>query len=146
MTVKNFVFQLDVKDGWPPVGSESLPFQIVASGYELLVPPLFVRNLSVGDELVFTWRDDGVIDSWLHVAKSGRSVVWLLRTGPNDQISIVLDKLRAVGCNTSGSEQIGCFAADIPENLDFDEVDAILASLNPEAAAVAFPSMRHAEA
>jgi hypothetical protein len=46
-------FSLDVEGGWPPVGSESLPFIERLEGFELMVPPLFVKDLAVGD--VIRW-------------------------------------------------------------------------------------------
>ena len=136
-------FPLVVEDGWPPVSSESLPFEERANGYESTIPPLFVSDLSVGDMITISLDESGFISSWSHNFKSSRSVVWLLRLSSTGSINIALDKLRVLGCNTVGSDALGCYSVDVPAHISIGSVDSILEKLNPDEVAVAFPSMRH---
>lgn len=52
-------FPLDVEDDWPPVAVEGLPFDVALGGYVATVPPLFVKDLSVGDVIAVEIGDDG---------------------------------------------------------------------------------------
>lgn len=42
-------FALEIDDGWPPVAVESLPLRVTREGHVVEAPPLFVKDLSVGD-------------------------------------------------------------------------------------------------
>lgn len=142
MTV-SLQFPLNVEDEWPPVGSESLAFEKMPDGYEAKGPPLFVRNLSVGDIIDVSKDEFGFVSKWWHLGKSSRSVVWLLRLSATEEIDRSLEKLRMVGCNTAGAEVLGCYSVDVPENVTMATVDAVLDALDASEVAVAFPSMRH---
>lgn len=144
MTV-SLQFPLDVNDDWPPIGSESLPFEKSEGGYKCLSAPLFVKDLSVGDVIEFEKDSEGFLSNWSHLSRSGRSTIWLLRLADNDQIEPCLQKLRSLGCNTTGVAEFGCYAIDVPESLAISHVDDVLEDLDPDSVAVAFPSMRHPE-
>lgn len=136
-------FILDVEDEWPPVGTESLPFRKTGSGYEALLPPLFVSGLSVGDVIEISRDEAGFVSHWHHLRKSKRSVVWILRTGLNGRIDATLDEIRTMGCNTVGHKKLGCYAIDVPEDINMDLIEGSLSCLDSSAYAVAFPSLRH---
>jgi hypothetical protein len=138
-------FSLDVRDGWPPVAVEGLPFRVTAAGYESTQPPLFVKDLSVGDVISAEVADAGLVEAWRHASRSGNSVVWLLRIGRTDQIEGVLEKLQSVGCRTVSLPSAGSHAIDVPEDVSIDLVDAVLGELDSAKVAVAYPSFRHAE-
>jgi hypothetical protein len=142
----SLVFQLDVEDDWPPVAVESLPFRVAHEGYVAMVPPLFVKELSVGDVIDVTHEaGSGRVLSWRHVKKSGRSTIWLLRLKPSNAIETALAALRGLGCNTVGLEDAGVYSVEVPESLPMEAVDAVLGHLDSDSVAVAFPSMRHQE-
>ena len=136
-------FPLDGEDDWPPVGSESLPFDKLSDGYKLLVAPLFIKNLSVDDIIDVVEDDNNFVKSWNHIRKSQRTTVWLLRLAEDNQIDVALEELQSLGCNTVGLPQFGCYAADVPEEISMSHVDAVLGKLDSNRVAVAFPSMRH---
>lgn len=137
-------FPLEVEDDWPPVAVEALPFKATPAGLVALVPPIFVGGLSVGDVIkVELEPDTDRVMTWAHVASSGNTTVWLLRTGPSDTIEPVLDRLRTLGCNTVGLEGVGAFSVDVPESIEMSAVDSILEGLDSDSVAVAFPSLRH---
>lgn len=138
-------FQLDVEDDWPPVALECLPFRQIASGYEALAAPLFVKDLSVGDVIEAAFDSEGIIDSWRHVSRSDHTTIWLLRLGWPDHINEVLAELRELGCNSVSLDQAGCYAIDVPPTVGIVDVDKILAKLDDTMVATAFPSMRHVE-
>jgi Domain of unknown function (DUF4265) len=143
MTV-SLQFPLDVEDDWPPFGSESLPFETVLEGHKSLVPPLFVKDLSVDDIIAVLERDDeGMVRAWEHVNRSNHSTIWLMRIGETENIGPCLEKLRSMGCNTSTMDQVGCYSIDVPPSIAIADVDEILEQLEEDAVAVAFPSMRH---
>lgn len=136
-------FPLSVEDGWPPVGAECLPFRPSPEGYELLVPPLFVKDLSVGDVLDVV-LDEGRVLRWRHVVRSACTTVWLLRMAQDPELEEVLVGLRKLGCNTVGLDDLGVHSIDVPAAVSMTAVDAILARLDPGRVATAFPSLRHA--
>ena len=72
-------FHLEIEDEWPPVAIENLHFKLLNNGYELLTPPLFIKNLSVGDIIDVEIDDNRLVKSWRHVYHSGNSTIWLLR-------------------------------------------------------------------
>lgn len=142
--IVSLVFQLDVEDGWPPVAAECLPFEIVPSGYRALAVPLFVKDLSVQDVIAPTIdAEHGQVTSWTHVLRSPRTTVWLARLAESDQVSVVLQQLRELGCNSSDAGALGCYAVDVPAEVPFDAVDAVLAACDESIVAVACPSFRH---
>jgi Domain of unknown function (DUF4265) len=138
-------FPLDIEDGWPPVAVESLPFLASTAGYQALVSPLFVKDLSVGDVIAPKLGDENTVTSWSHVHRSGRTTIWLLQLKRPNGIDAVLEEARALGCNSVGLETAGCYSIDVPEEVSIDRVDRMLATLDSDAVAVAFPSMRHPE-
>jgi len=143
--IASLTFSLQAEDGWPPVASESLPFEETSDGYVTLSPPLFVKDLSVGDVIAAQVSPSGRVESWRHVRRSARTTIWLLRLRATDQIDITLSALRGIGCNTTRLDSCGSSAIDIPEDVPIWKVDEILARLDADNVAVAFPSMRHAE-
>lgn len=145
-SIQSLELPLEVEDGWPPVALECLPFRVVPEGHLALVPPLFVKDLSVGDVIHVTREaGDGRVLSWRHVARSGSSTVWLLRMRRSETIDAVLTELRDVRCNTVRLDDVGAYAIEVPPEVPIAIVDAILAHLDSDAVAVAFPSMRHDE-
>jgi hypothetical protein len=138
-------FSLEVEDEWPPVGSESLPFEKVSRGYKCLSVPLFVRELSVGDVIAINQDEDGFVNSWSHLQKSERSTIWLLRLQDDPPIKTCLNALRSLQCNTTGVDSFGCYAVDVPPSLPMSDVDGVLEMLDSDLVAIAFPSMRHVE-
>lgn len=144
--VLSLEFPLEIEDGWPPVAVECLPFRRVPEGYVALVPPLFVKDLSVGDIIHVTCEPGGHrVLSWQHVARSASTTIWLLRMRRSETIRTVLETLRGLSCNTGASEVLGVFAIEVPAAVPIEAVDRILAQLDLDAVAVAFPSMRHRE-
>lgn len=145
-TKRSVSFPLDVEEGWPPVAMESLPFEVVPGGVKLLVAPLFVKKLSVGDVITVRQRL-GRVASWKHKQRSGHSTVWLLRTGSGASAGIarVLKRLHVLGCSCSNGEQLGVYAIDVPPETPMAPVDAVLATLDAKKVAIAYPSFRHPE-
>jgi hypothetical protein len=84
-------FPLDVDDDWPPVSIEGLPFNVSPLGYVLTVPPLFIRDLSVGDVIAAEVSIEGLVTSFRYVSRSDNSVVWLLRIGETQEIDGILN-------------------------------------------------------
>ena len=144
---RSLVFPLQVVDGWPPYGSECLPFKVVPGGLQLLVAPLYVKKLSVGDVIAAT-EEDREVRSWKHVRPSNHTTIWLLaiRGNATRDIKRTLKRLGALGCSTSHNDDIAVSAIDVPPNVSIQCVDAELASLDPEEIGIAYPSFRHAEA
>ncbi|MEZ4259274.1 MAG: DUF4265 domain-containing protein [Polyangiaceae bacterium] len=144
-SIVSLTLPLEVEDGWPPVSAESLPFRRTTEGYVALVPPLFVKDLSVDDIIRFAPGDAGSdVASWWHVSRSRRSTLWLLKSSNSDTtVGRVLAELRALECNTVGLDQFGVYSVEIPETVLLEDVDKILEHLDADSVAVAFPSMRH---
>jgi uncharacterized protein DUF4265 len=143
--VASLSFALDVEDDWPPFAVESLPFSTLDGGFCLQKPPLFVKDLSVGDVIGVDRNQEGLVTSWWHIVRSSRTTAWLLRLQETDEIASVLSNLRELGCNTVGLDSVGCYSIDIPESVDIETIDSILSQLDSDCVAVAFPSLRHPE-
>lgn len=142
----HLTFLLDVNDGWPPVGAESFPVRGVGLGFEVLHPPLFIKDMSVGDVIDANLDAEGQVESWRHRTRSEHTTIWLLRLNEAPEIADVLAKLRALGCFTVGGNlQLGSYAIDVPPTLPIKIVDEVLSGLDAERVAVAFPSFRHIE-
>lgn len=136
-------FILNVVDEWPPVSIEGILCTQVAKGYRLESPPLFVKGLSVGDVISADFEPTGNVASWHVLARSRRTTVWILRTGPGDNIAAVLRELQAIGCKVVELPKLGCCAVDVPAEISIADVDALLAHLAASSTAVVFPSFRH---
>lgn len=140
----SLTFALDVKDGWPPAGAECLPFHRDGGGFRLLVAPLFVRGLSVGDVIECEIdRVNGMVFEWSHLSKSGHSTFWLLRQDDEQVLLDGLEKLRALGCSTVLAPRVGMFSVDVPAAISIDAVDAVFQGLVDHGVAIACPSLRH---
>lgn len=137
-------FPLDVEDDWPPVGIECLPFEEVERGLKLLAPPLFVKKFSVGDVIKVRERL-GRVSSWKQTMRSGHSTIWLLRLkrGATREIKSILEHLHELGCKSSSAPQLGAYAIDVPPETPIRRVDAVLAALDRDRVAIAYPSFRH---
>jgi Domain of unknown function (DUF4265) len=134
---------LEVEDGWPPVAIERIPCSAVAQDFRVDAPPLFVKNLSVGDIIEAELDSDENVFSWRHVYKSKRTTIWLLRQKRPFNMQYILEKLHSLRCNTVELEQFGCYSIDVPEDCEIDEIDKCLALLDSSKVAVAYPSFRH---
>jgi hypothetical protein len=143
--VSELHFVLDVEDDWPPVSIEGVPCTPIKDGYRVEMPPLFVKNISVGDIIAVTRDGEGNVSSWSHIEKSCSTTVWLLRMVSTDGIEEVLRDLRKLNCNTVQLPQYGCYAVDVPEECAIHDVDACLSKLDTKCVAVAYPSFRHKE-
>lgn len=112
--------------------------------YELLVPPLFVKDLSVGDSLNISSDGDGVVDFWETVGRSKRSTIWVLfGDGDKKSYELIFEKLRAFGCNTVECPNYGLIAIDVPETLSREELEGLLDQFSEDD--VGYPSYRHEE-
>jgi hypothetical protein len=146
MNKRSLSFPLDVEDDWPPVAAENLPFEAVEDGLRLLVAPLFVKRLSVGD--VITVRERlGRVTSWKHKHRSRHSTVWLLRLkrDATRDIKRALERAYRLGCKSSNAPRFGSYALDVPPETSIGDIDELLATLDKERVAIAYPSFRHPE-
>ena len=140
-------FELDVDGPWPPANRECLPVRRRGLGFEILVPPLFVKGLSVGD-VVEAEISDGVVVSWRHLHRSKRTTVWVARLSNERAMDaqVALRRLKDMGCAVVEMNALGISSLDVPEAVGIGCVDDILEPLVAAGAvAVAFPSMRHDE-
>jgi hypothetical protein len=136
-------FTLEVDDGWPPFAGECIPCTHVMGGYRIEAPPLFIKDISVGDVIAVNQDNTGNVTSWKHVHRSARTTIWLLRLNESDAIERVLSNLRSIHCNTASLPELGVFSIDIPQDVAIDSVDHFLADLDQASVAVAYPSIRH---
>lgn len=136
-------FSLDVVDEWPPVAIEGILCIEVDDGYRIESPPLFIKGLSVGDVISIELDPADNVIAWQVLVYSSRTTVWILRTGPKDNISTVVRDLQAIDCKVVELPTLGCYSVDVPAEVCIDNVDACLAQLDTSSTAVAFPSFRH---
>ncbi len=138
--MKYLIFRLEVEDGWPPVAAEGIPCSEGHAGLRITVPPLFVKGLSVEDEIEVIDESEGQVLSWRTNKTSGHSTIWVM---PNKcQIEDALEELRSLGCNTSVFPGGVVYAIDLPPHLSPSEVDRRLEPLRPQVTLV-YPAWRH---
>lgn len=142
--VSHLSFALEVEEGWPPIAVECLPCTRLEGGYRIESPALFIKGVSVGDILSVELDEYGQVASWSHVSKSRRSVIWLMALG-GASVQHVVDGLKALGCNVAHLTAFNLYAIDVPAGCPFEDVDELLEQLDADCAALAFPSLRHAE-
>ena len=141
MQTTHLTFALAVEDGWPPVAAEGLPCRQLSNGYEVLVPPLFVKGLAVGDVIKIEEENDGQVTGWSTVQASLHSTMWVMAHGVD--LSGELFELRALGCSTASFPGEGIHSIDIPPTLDPVELDSRLeGKFNGEQISVAYPAWR----
>ena len=135
-------FPLDCEDDWPPVSLECLPFRPVPGGYALLAPPMFVKDLSIDDILEIDLAGRRAT-AWRHRSRSGHTTMWMMELRTTGALDAIMVRLRELGCHPVHLPACGTYSVDIPSTIPITAVDAILADLDPDTVAVAFPSMRH---
>lgn len=139
---KDVAFSIEVEDGWPPFSIENLPCTILNKGIQIDAPPLFIKNLSVGD-VICTEDALGVVKSWSYIEQSKRTTVWIGVTDYELDLDVCLDKLMQLSCNIIKMKNYGCYSVDVPETCDINKVDEVLAQFKNDNLFVAFPSFRH---
>lgn len=131
----------DEGDDWPPVTTECMPFEDQGGGaYRLLVPPLFVRDLSVDDVLLVEIGKEGIVENWRHKARSNRSTIWVLGLKQKN-FEIVVKKLLELRCNVTRALSFDVASIDVPGELDRKTLESWLDKLDEDA--VGYPSYRH---
>jgi hypothetical protein len=135
-------FPLQVEDDWPPVAKECLVMTNTGHGYRLEVPPLFVRDLAVGDVVEVDLDGGGEVAAWRHVVRSRRSTVWLMVLG-DAPISQVIRCLQRLSCNIEELNSLRYFSIDVPEDCALSDLDRCLEQLDSDEVAVAYPAFRH---
>jgi len=135
-------FLLDIDDGWPPVVKECMECLDRKNGYQIQMPPLFMKDLSVGDVVEVGFDDEGDVVSWFHIERSERSTVWIM--GSSDySVSEAIEGLKKMGCNIVEFEDYRYFSIDVPAECLVERLDECLNSLDGERVSIAFPSFRH---
>lgn len=138
-------FLLDVQDEWPPVSVEYLPCNKIEDGYIIRSPPLFIKNISVGDVIFIEQKEKNKIISWGYFSKSNRSTMWVLAQREDVDIVGYLKGVREFGCNTVLSQDFGIASVDIPDSLPIKEIDKYNELFDDCSLAFAYPSFRHQE-
>lgn len=144
LTMIELHFKLDIEDDWPPFAIEGVPCTYLkGNNYRIETPPLFIKNISVGDVVAVTFNAEQEVVTWVHIAKSNRTTIWLLRLRETTEINKILQELSLLNCKSVSLPQYGCYSIDVPAESKIDQVDACLAKLNVSHVAVAYPSFRH---
>lgn len=136
------MFVLDVDDGWPPVAKECMTCTDCGPGYRIEVPPLFIRDLSVGDVVEVERNEEGEVVAWSHLERSKRSAVWIMVSGDHS-ISEETECLKRLNCNVAEFSLFRYFSVDVPEECPVERLDDCLEALDKETVSPAFPSFRH---
>lgn len=140
--MQEIVFNLDVEDGWPPVAREGLQCTTQNGYYRVEVPPLFIKNISVGDLIEVQFDSAGDVKHWRQVKESSRSTVWIMTFG-GYSVQSVIQKLLLLKCNVERFEEYGYFSIDVPAECPVGKLDACLQDIDTSKASIAFPSFRH---
>jgi len=136
------IFNLNIEDEWPPVAKECLVSSESGKGYEIKVPPFFIKNLSVGDVISVEKDQEGNVTSWVHISKSLRTTIWIMILDEYD-IEDELSCLKKHGANIERFPGGRYFSIDVPPDCAAQDLDMCLDSLDSNKVPIAFPSFRH---
>ena len=136
------IFELERDDEWPPVAKECLTCSDCGVGYKIQVPPLFIKDMSVGDVVSVEMNDTGDVVAWRHLSRSRQSTAWIMAS-PGGAIESVIECLKNLSCNVVRFEEYRYFAVDIPAEVRIEDVDACLGAIKEGEASFVFPSFRH---
>lgn len=140
------IFPIRRKNDWPPapIGSECIPCTVEGDNYRVLVAPLFIKNLSVGDLIRIEAGKIENVKKWKHVEKSRNSVIWIMSRMPTNAalFKSVLDKLKSLNCFISSLEHLGHYSICVPGECKIAKVDWQLDKLG-ESVFICWPSFRH---
>lgn len=140
METVHLTFTLKVEEGWPPIATEGMPCRVVEGGYEILTPPLFVKDIAVGDVIQVAEENEGQVVEWTMVEESRHCTVWVM--AHDTELASELKELRELGCNTASLPGWSVYAIDLPPELNADELDARLERYSEEQISVAYPVWR----
>jgi hypothetical protein len=136
-------FALESEGDWPPVGTERVWCERVASNYKLVNAPFFINGLAYGD--VFEATPDpvnGHVFSFKIIEESGHSLVWALNNSTID-IDAFKKEILSTGCNFEGFQKFSLYAIDIPTKVNSHEISEILDRYEEQGLDLAFPIWRH---
>ncbi|MCU1644716.1 MAG: hypothetical protein JWN03_4991 [Nocardia sp.] len=124
-------FDLQVDDGWPPVGAESM-WAIPSPEPDLVALdniPWFVRGLAIGDVVRVSADSEGLLRMTELVAWSGNCTIRVIpfRSGPLEgNLQRVLDSFEPLGANGEGLQQFGIVALNAPPTADISGMKQLL--------------------
>lgn len=140
---KFLCFKLDIDSGgWPPAGAESIPVEVSGSAFRILLPPFFVKDLSVDDVIKCNFDNEGYVQSIHHEYRSDRSTVWLATMGLA-QWQPAKERLLALGCNIETFKQYDLSSIDLPADVSLFTFDTLVKPIIEAGRYVVFPSLRH---
>lgn len=144
MQTVNLNFNLpDEDEDWPPVTTESLPFENLGGGrYRLLVAPLFVRDLSVDDVLLIEVSAEGIVWEWQYESRSKHSTIWVIDAAQS-KFEKVVSGLQGLGCKIVRAPMFDVYSIDVPGEIARESLEEWLDLLDEES--VGYPSYRYEE-
>ncbi len=137
------IFDLEVKDDWPPVAAESLWLEPARSGYRVKSFPFFLRGISY-DDVVKVVRLDEVHGRITSIQeRSGNSTVWVyFREGVNE--ADILGGFENSKIGYSGGTIPGYYAVNVPSDVPLACFNEIVAgSEEAGEVKVVYGSLRH---
>ncbi|HVW50488.1 MAG TPA: DUF4265 domain-containing protein [Trinickia sp.] len=122
------VFHLKIDaDGYPPVAFESLwGVPMGENSYVIDNVPYYVCGVSKGDTIA-TDEIDGELTASGVIARGGHSTLRVFAEGEETRKAMV-QSLKQLGAQCSVTEGLSLFAVDIAADIDFQRIDAFLAS------------------
>lgn len=138
-----YIFDLNVLEGWPPVAAESLHFEKVSNGYKLKSIPFFVKNVAYDDVLELDIFDGTRAVIKNIVTKSCNSTVWVyFREGVNEDE--ILPSLKALKIGVEGGALAGYYSLNLPKELSIKDFDNQFGTLEKEGfVEMAYGALRH---
>lgn len=124
---RKVVFDLDVEDGYPPVGSEGLWATPLENGdYRIDNIPFYAPGVALGDT-VSVEEEDGILYATGVVEQAGHSTVRVVffDAGVVDEVRAALV---ALGCGWENMKDATFTAVDVPPEADYDAVVDLLST------------------
>lgn len=124
-----FTLQVDEAEQWPPVGFESVwGIPRTTGAYMVDNVPYYIYGVSKAD--IISAHRDG--DQWCADAvmeRGGHSTLRVFADYGSDAWLEMIERLSGLGAVCGAFKGLSLFTVDVPETVDFQAIDAYLASV-----------------
>jgi len=115
----------DIEDGWPPVKYENLWGEKNGKSFKIKNAPFFLNNLAFEDVVEIKELEENLYDIERVITPSRFSTIWLY-INEDEDISIVLKKIKDLKCGVEGGVVDNYYSINIPSKSILDKLDKLL--------------------
>jgi hypothetical protein len=128
MKTEKIHFAIEVVDGFPPIGVETLNARICDDGtFEIMNTPFFVKEVAYGDIVNAQLSVEGRLEFVSCAKPSNYKAIAVILLSPDVRVQLI-DDLRTKDCIIEYGEFPGCrmLAIAIPDTTDYAPIRSLL--------------------